>query len=55
MLVGVRAALAYVIGRNRGIFSPQLYQRILIGSGALLIILGALLVRDGFVMLGSTA
>lgn len=54
MLVGVRATLALVIGRNRGIFSPQLYQRILIGSGVLLVILGALLIKDGIVMLGST-
>lgn len=54
MLVGVRATLALLIGRNRGIFSPQLYQRILIGSGALLVILGALLIKDGIVMLGSS-
>ncbi|MFN5928396.1 MAG: LysE family translocator [Roseiflexaceae bacterium] len=55
MLVGVRATLALVIGRNRGIFSPQLYQRILVGSGALLIILGVLLIKDGIVMLGGAA
>lgn len=52
MLVGVRATLALVIGRNRGVLSPQLYQRILVGSGALLVLLGALLIKDGMVMLG---
>ena len=55
MLVGVRAALALIIGRNRGIFSPQLYQRILVGSGALLVILGVLLIKDGIIMLGGNA
>lgn len=49
MLVGVRMTIAYVIGRNRNAFSPQLYQRILLGSAALLVILGGLLIRDGVV------
>ncbi len=47
MLVGVRATLAYIIGRNRTAFSPKLYQTILICSGALLCVLGGVLVRDG--------
>ena len=47
MLVGVRATLAYLIGRNRNAFSPALYQTMLIGSGALLCILGGFLVYDG--------
>ena len=49
MLVGVRMTLAYVIGRNRHAFSPQLYQRILLGSAALLVVLGGILMRDGFI------
>lgn len=49
MLVGVRMLLAFVIGRNRHAFSPQLYQRILLGSAALLVLLGGLLIRDGIV------
>ena len=47
MLVGVRATLAYIIGRNRSAFSPKLYQTVLIGSGMLLCVLGGILVRDG--------
>jgi len=47
MLVGIRATLAYIIGRNRTAFSPKLYQIILICSGTLLCILGGILVRDG--------
>jgi threonine/homoserine/homoserine lactone efflux protein len=47
MLVGVRATLAYVIGRNRSAFSPSLYQSLLIGSGGLLCILGGVLMYDG--------
>ncbi len=49
MLVGVRMTIAYVIGRNRGAFSPKRYQQILLGSAALLVILGGLLIRDGIV------
>jgi threonine/homoserine/homoserine lactone efflux protein len=49
MLVGVRMTLAYVIGRNRSAFSPHLYQRILLSSAALLVVLGGLLVRDGVI------
>jgi threonine/homoserine/homoserine lactone efflux protein len=51
MLVGIRAGFALVIGRNRNVLSPQLYQRILLISGVLLAFLGCLLVRDGIVML----
>lgn len=47
MLVGVRATLAFVIGRNRSAFSPSLYQSLLIGSGVLLCILGGVLMYDG--------
>lgn len=54
MLVGVRATLAFVIGRNRAAFSPKLYQVILVGSGVLLCLLGGVLVRDGIIMLGGT-
>jgi threonine/homoserine/homoserine lactone efflux protein len=54
MLVGVRMTLAYVIGHNRSAFSPQLYQRILLGSAALLVVLGGLLVRDGVVSIWGT-
>jgi len=53
MLVGVRMSLAYLIGRNRTAFSPALYQRILQGSALLLVILGALLIKDGVVMVGA--
>lgn len=53
MLVGVRAGLAYTLGRNRHALSPKLYQYILIGSGSLLIILGAILVRDGVLTIWS--
>jgi threonine/homoserine/homoserine lactone efflux protein len=51
MLVGIRAGFALVIGRNRNVLSPQLYQRILLISGVLLAFLGCLLVRDGIVIL----
>ena len=54
MLVGVRMTLAYVIGRNRRAFSPQLYQRILLGSAALLVVLGSLLIRDGIISIWAT-
>lgn len=54
MLVGVRITIAYIIGRNRNAFSPQLYQRILLGSSALLAILGGLLIRDGILTILTT-
>lgn len=47
MLVGVRMLFTFIIGSNRHAFSPQLYQRILMGSGLLLAVLGGLLIKDG--------
>lgn len=47
LLVGVKAALAWTVGRSRRFLGPRVYRTIMIGIGGLLVVFAGMLVRDG--------